>query len=106
MTESKAGLWGFLAGVITAALVAVTISATVALATHPQTRFLMSDAVEISATGYSLFWWTASVFLLALPFVVGYGVAHMSAKTLGVLAGIVIAFLILLIVLAQVSFSV
>jgi amino acid transporter len=101
---SKAGLWGFFSGVITAALIAVPLSAAFAFATHPETRFLFSNAVEVSATGYTTFWWVATLFLLSLPFRVGFGVARMSRKTLGILAGIVVVFLIVLFVLAQVLF--
>ena len=101
---SKAGMWGFFAGVITAALIAVPLAAAFAFATHPETRFLFTNAVDVSATGYAMFWWVATLFLLSLPFLVGFGVARMSTKTLGILAGIVIVFLIGLLVLAQVSF--
>ncbi|MET0480313.1 MAG: hypothetical protein ABWZ69_03050, partial [Mycetocola sp.] len=101
---SKAGLWGFFSGVIVAALIAVPLSASFAFATHPETRFLFTNAVDVSATGYAAFWWVATLFLLSLPFLVGFGVARMSRKTLGILAGIVVIFLIALLVLAQVSF--
>ena len=101
---SKAGMWGFFAGVITAALIAVPLAAAFAFATHPETRFLFTNAVDVSATGYATFWWVATLFLLSLPFLVGFGVARMSRKTLGILAGIVVVFLIGLLVLAQVSF--
>ncbi|MET0783121.1 MAG: hypothetical protein ABWY53_02245 [Leifsonia flava] len=102
--SSKAGMWGFFTGVVTAALIAVPLSAAFAFATHPETRFLFTNAVDVSATGYATFWWVATLFLLSLPFLVGYGVAKMSRKTLGILAGIVVVFLIGLLVLAQVSF--
>ena len=102
--SSKAGMWGFFAGVVTAALIAVPLSAAFAFATHPETRFLFTNAVDVSATGYATFWWVATLFLLSLPFLVGFGVAKMSRKTLGILAGIVVVFLIGLLVLAQVSF--
>lgn len=102
--DSKAGMWGFFTGVVVAALIAVPLSASVAFATHPETRFLFENAGDLSATGYAAFWWVASLFLLALPFLVGYAVARMSRKTLGIVAGIVVVFLIVLLVLAQVSF--
>ncbi|MET0888200.1 MAG: hypothetical protein ABWX92_17315 [Mycetocola sp.] len=101
---SKAGMWGFFTGVITAALIAVPLSAAFAFATHPETRFLFTNAVDVSATGYATFWWVATIFLLALPFLVGFGVARMNRKTLGILAGIVVIFLVALLVLAQVLF--
>ena len=102
--SSKAGMWGFFSGVITAALIAVPLSAAFAFATHPETRYLFTNAVDVSATGYATFWWVATIFLLSLPFLVGYGVARMSRKTLGIVAGIVVVFLIGLLVLAQISF--
>ena len=102
--NSKAGLWGFLVGVIVAALIAVPLSAAVAFATHPETRYLFSRAVDVSANGYAAFWWVASIFLLGLPFLAGFAVARMSRKTLGIVAGIVVVFVIALLVLAQVLF--
>ena len=102
--NSKAGLWGFFTGVIVAALIAVPLSAAVAFATHPETRFLFKNAGDLSASGYATFWWVASLFLLALPFLAGFAIARMSRKTLGIVAAIVAVFLIALLVLAQVSF--
>jgi amino acid transporter len=101
---SKAGMWGFFSGVITAALIAVPLAAAFAFATHPETRFLFTKAVDVSAAGYATFWWVATLFLLSLPFLVGYGVARMSRKTLGIVAGIIVIFLIGLLILAQVMF--
>src|SRR5688572_4652995 len=73
--NSKAGIWGFFAGVVTAALIAVPLAAAFAFATHPETRFLFANAGDLSAGGYATFWWVATIFLLSLPFLIGYGVA-------------------------------
>jgi hypothetical protein len=101
---SKAGLWGFLTGIIIAALIAVPLSAAFAFATHPETRFLFPKAVDVSAAGYTTFWWVATLFLLSLPFLIGFGVARMSRKTLSIVAGIVVVFVIVLLVVAQITF--
>lgn len=102
VTEGKSGLWGALAGLITLALVAVPLSAAFAFATHPNTQQLFGDRLaDATAGGYSTFWWIVTIFLLALPFLVGWGVARLSAKTLAVIGGVVAIFLIAVLVLGQ-----
>ena len=98
-------MWGLLSGLIVAAIIAIPLSATIGFATHPESRFLFEGALGAAAPlGYKIFWWVASAFLFALPFLVGYGVAKLSPKALGIVGTIVGLFLIALIVLAQVSF--
>lgn len=100
----KSTLWGVFAGIIVAALIAVPLSAAVAFATHPNSRFLFESASEASAGGYVAFWWVAAAFLVALPVLVGIGVSKLSSRTLVVLGGVVAVFVIVLIVLGQLSF--
>ncbi len=96
------GLWGFFAGLIVAVLIAYPLSASVAFATHPQTQNLFGGRLEsASQGGYQAFWWTIAIMCLALPFIVGYGIARLSNRTVGILAGVVVVFLILVIVLGQ-----
>ncbi len=102
LTEGKSGLWGVLAGLIVAALIAVPLSAAFAFATHPNTQQLFGDRLaDATSGGYATFWWIVTIFLLALPFLVGYGVAKLSAKTLAIIGGIVAIFLIAVLVLGQ-----
>ncbi|GAA1769241.1 hypothetical protein [Agromyces humatus] len=102
VTEGKSGLWGALAGLIVFAVIAVPLSAAFAFATNPHTQQLfagrLSDATQ---GGYQAFWWIVTIFLLALPFLVGYGVARLSAKSLTVIGAVVALFLIAVLVLGQ-----
>ncbi|MCD2443678.1 hypothetical protein LQ757_15465 [Agromyces sp. SYSU K20354] len=102
VTEGKSGLWGALAGLIVFALIAVPLSAAFAFATNPHTQQLfagrLSDATQ---GGYQTFWWIVTLFLLALPFLVGYGVANLSAKSLTIIGAVVALFLIAVLVLGQ-----
>jgi len=95
-------LWGSLIGLIVFAFVAVPISAAVRFATHPATQQLfggrLSDATQ---GGYVAFWWIVAIFLLALPFLVGWGVAKLSGKTLAIIAGIVGLFFVVTLVMGQ-----
>ncbi|WP_229383012.1 hypothetical protein [Microbacterium allomyrinae] len=96
------GLWGALIGLIVFAFVAVPISAAVRFATHPVSQQLFGGRLsEATTTGYVVFWWIVAIFLFALPFLVGWGVAKLSGKTLGIIAGIVGVFFIVTLVLGQ-----
>lgn len=96
------GLWGALIGLIIFAFVAVPISAAVRFATHPSTQQLFGGRLEeASTTGYVLFWWVVAILLLALPFLVGWGVAKLSGKTLGIIAGIIGIFFIAILIMGQ-----
>jgi hypothetical protein len=98
----RSGLWGFLIGIIVAAFIAVPLSASVAFATHPATKQLFGARLQDATTGgYSAFWWTVSLFLAALPFLVGFGVAKLSGRTLGIIAAIVVAFIVAIVILGQ-----
>lgn len=96
------GLWGFLVGIIVAAFVAVPLSAAIAFATHPKTQALFGVHLQnASSGGYSAFWWVVALFLLSLPFLIGFGIAKLSGRTLGIIAVIVVLFIVAFIVLAQ-----
>jgi hypothetical protein len=100
--NGSAGLWGALIGLIVFAFVAVPISTAVAFATHPASQQLFGGRLEeASLAGYTLFWWVVAILLFALPFLVGYGVAKLSGKTLGIIAAILGGFFILILVLGQ-----
>ncbi|GAA1518484.1 hypothetical protein GCM10009761_21150 [Agromyces terreus] len=102
VTDGKSGLWGFLVGLIVAAFIAVPLSASFAFATHPNTQQLFSGRLdEASQGGYTAFWWLVSIFLLALPFLVGYAVANLSRKSLAIVGGIIALFVIAALVLGQ-----
>ncbi|WP_344295110.1 hypothetical protein [Agromyces neolithicus] len=102
VTDGKSGLWGALAGLFVFALIAIPLSAAFAFATNPHTQQLfagrLSDATQ---GGYQAFWWIVTLFLLALPFLVGYGVARLSAKSLAIVGAIVALFVIAILVLGQ-----
>ena len=88
VTDGKSGLWGALAGLIVFALIAVPLSAAFSFATHPNTQQLFGGRLEAATEGgYVAFWWIVTLFLLALPFLVGYGVAKLSARSLVVIGG-------------------
>ena len=100
--EGHRGLWGFFAGLIVAVLIAYPLSASVAFATHPATQNLFGGRLaSASQGGYQAFWWVIAIMCIALPFIVGFGIAKLSRRTLGILTGIVAIFLILVIVLGQ-----
>lgn len=100
--EDKSGLWGFLAGLIVAAFIAIPLSGAFAFATHPSTQELFSGRLdEASQGGYTAFWWLVTIFLLALPFLVGYAVARLSAKSVAIVGGIIVLFIIAALVLGQ-----
>ncbi|WP_158861873.1 hypothetical protein [Leifsonia sp. AG29] len=96
------GMWGAFAGIITAVLIAYPLSASIAFATHPATQRLFTGRLEsASQGGFAAFWWIVALACIALPFLVGFGIARMSARTLVVVGGIVAVFLILVLVLGQ-----
>jgi hypothetical protein len=96
------GLWGGLAGLITAVLIAYPLSASVAFATHPATQKLFGGRLEgASAGGYAAFWWVVALGCLALPFIVGFGISRLSSRTLVVIGAVVVLLVILLMVLGQ-----
>ena len=96
------GLWGALAGLIVAAFIAVPLSAAFGFATHPQTQQLfagrLSDATQ---GGYTAFWWIVTLMLLALPFLVGWGVARLSGRTIAIIAAVIALFVIAIVILGQ-----
>ena len=100
--ESKSTLWGFLAGIIVAAFIAVPLSASFAFATHPSTQQLFGDRLsDATEGGYRLFWWLVTALLIAIPFLVGFAVAKLSGRTLAIVGGIIGAFVIAILVVGQ-----
>ncbi|UUT34937.1 hypothetical protein [Microbacterium elymi] len=98
----RSGLWGALIGLIVAALIAAPLSGAVAFATHPLARTLFDGRLgQTSAAGFSTFWWVVALLLAALPFLVGFGIARLSVKTIGVICAIVAVFVIAIVVLGQ-----
>lgn len=96
------GLWGAFAGLIVAVLIAYPLSASVAFATHPATQRLFGGRLETaSQAGFQAFWWIIALLCLALPFIVGFGIAKMSTRTILVIGAIVAIFLILVLVFGQ-----
>jgi hypothetical protein len=97
------GLWGALFGLIIAAFIAVPLSAAFSFATHPATQQLFAGRLNEATTGgYVTFWWIVTIFLAALPFLVGFAVAKLSARTLAVVGAIVALFVIAVLVLGQI----
>lgn len=102
VTEGRSGLWGALAGLIVAALIAVPLSAAFAFATHPTTQQLFAGRLDAASTGgYVAFWWIVTLLLAALPFLVGFGVAKLSARSLTIVGAVVVLFVIAIMVLGQ-----
>src|SRR5688500_9500165 len=65
--NNKSGLWGALAGLIVAAIIAVPLSAAFAFATNPSTQQLFAGRLEEATRGgYQAFWWIVTLFLLSL----------------------------------------
>ena len=101
--NNKAGLWGSLAGLIVFALIAIPLSAAFTFATTPHSQQLFAGRLsEATQGGYQFFWWTVTIFLFALPFLVGYGVAKLSAKSIAIVGAIIVLFVIAIMVLGQV----
>ncbi|MGX5695500.1 hypothetical protein ACWKWP_04810 [Agromyces soli] len=102
ITEGKQGLWGWLAGIVVLALIAIPLSASFAFATHPSTEQLFSGRLSEVGTGaYQAFWWIVTLFLVALPILVGYVVAKLSGRALAIAGGVVALFVIAIMVLGQ-----
>ena len=102
INEGKAGLWGWFAGIIVFALVALPLSAAFAFATNPQTQQLFAGRLEDATKGgYQAFWWIVTLFLFALPFLVGYSVARLSGRALVIVGAVVALFVIAVLVLGQ-----
>jgi hypothetical protein len=100
--EGKSGLWGALAGLIVAALIAVPLSGAFAFATHPNSQQLFGGRLEEATQGgYVAFWWIVTLLLAALPFLVGFGVAKLSVRSLTIVGAIVALFVIAILVLGQ-----
>ncbi len=96
------GLWGALIGLIIFAFVAVPISAAIKYATHPNSQQLFGGRLsEATTAGYVAFWWIVAILLFALPFLVGWAVAKLSGKTLGIITAILALFFIAIIVMGQ-----
>jgi hypothetical protein len=95
-------MWGALAGLIVAALIAVPLSAAFAFATHPTSQQLFGGRLEeASQGGYVAFWWIVTLLLVALPFLVGFGVARLSVRSLTIVGAIIVLFVIAILVLGQ-----
>ena len=95
-------LWGALIGLIVFVFVAVPISAAVRFATHPLSQQLFGGRLsEATTAGYQAFWWIVALMLLALPFLVGWAVARLSARTLAIIGAIFVVFFILTLILGQ-----
>ena len=95
-------MWGWFAGIIVLALIAVPLSAAFAFATNTRTQQLFAGRLSEATTGgYQAFWWVVTLLLLALPVLVGYGVAKLSARSLGIVGGVVALFVIAILVLGQ-----
>lgn len=102
VTEGRSGLWGALAGLFVFALIAVPLSAAFSFATHPNTQQLFAGRLdEISPGGYVAFWWIVTIFLLALPFLVGYAIARLSGRSLVIVGAVIALFVIAILVLGQ-----
>lgn len=96
------GMWGWFSGIIVLALIAVPLSAAFAFATNPRTQQLFAGRLsEATAGGYQAFWWVVTLLLVALPILVGYGVAKMSGRALIIVGAIVALFVIAIMVLGQ-----
>ncbi|MBS1906959.1 MAG: hypothetical protein JST33_10430 [Actinobacteria bacterium] len=99
---SKSGLWGWLAGLVVLSLIAIPLSASFAFATHPHTNQLFAGRLSEVGTGaYQAFWWIVTLFLVALPILVGYVVANLSARALAMAGGVLVLFVIAIMVLGQ-----
>ncbi len=95
-------MWGWFAGIIVLALLAVPLSAAFAFATNPRTQQLFAGRLsEATAGGYQVFWWVVTLLLIAIPILVGYGVAKMSGRVLAIVGGVVALFVIAILILGQ-----
>jgi hypothetical protein len=95
-------MWGWFVGLIVFALIAVPLSAAFAFATNPGTQQLFAGRLSDATTaGYQAFWWVVTLLLLALPVLVGYGIARMSGRALAIVGGVIAVFFIAVLVLGQ-----
>ena len=95
-------MWGWFVGLIVFALLAVPLSAAFAFATNPASQQLFAGRLsEATTVGYQAFWWVVTLMLLALPILVGYGIARMSGRALAIVGGVVAVFFIAILVLGQ-----
>lgn len=95
-------MWGWFAGIIVLALIAVPLSAAFSFATNPRTQQLFAGRLSDATTGgYVAFWWIVAIMLIALPFLVGFAVAKMSGRTIIIVGAIVILFVVAVIILGQ-----
>jgi hypothetical protein len=95
-------LWGWLIGLVVFAFVAVPISIAVRFATHPATQQLFGGRLEeASSAAYSTFWWIIAIFLFAVPVLIGWGVAKLSGRTLGIIVAILAVFFIAILIFGQ-----
>ncbi|WP_419818051.1 hypothetical protein [Glaciibacter flavus] len=102
LADERSSAWGWLSGLVVLVFVALPLSASFAFATHPDTKQLFAGRLSDATTGgYQAFWWIVTLLLLALPFIVGFGVARLSGRALSILAGAVAVLVILAIVLGQ-----
>ncbi|MFB6611425.1 hypothetical protein ACFCVO_13955 [Agromyces sp. NPDC056379] len=101
--NNKAGLWGALAGLIVFALIAIPLSAAFTFATTPHSQQLFAGRLsEATQGGYQFFWWIVTIFLLSLPFLVGFGVAKLSVKSVAIVGAVIVLFVIAIMVLGQI----
>jgi amino acid transporter len=102
LPEGHQTMWGWFAGIIVLALIAVPLSAAFSFATNPRTQQLFAGRLsEATAGGYQAFWWVVTLLLIGLPILVGYGVAKLSARALAIVGGVVALFVIAILVLGQ-----
>ncbi|MET1018604.1 MAG: hypothetical protein ABWX62_01330 [Microterricola sp.] len=102
LADDRSSAWGWLAGLIVLVFVAMPVSAAISYATHPATQNLFGGRLsEATQGGYQAFWWVIAILFGSLPFIVGFGVAKLSSRALGVLAAVVALLVILAIVLGQ-----
>jgi len=102
VAENRRGWWGAFAGLITAVLIAFPLSTTLAIATHPIDQRLLGGPLENASHGwFAAFWWLLTLLIASLPFLVGFGIARMSARGLTVVASIVAVIVIVIVVLGQ-----
>ena len=95
-------MWGWFAGIIVLALIAVPLSAAFSFATNPRTQQLFAGRLSEATTGgYQAFWWVVTLLLIGLPILVGYGVAKLSARALAIVGGVVALFVLPILVLGQ-----
>ncbi|MCP2366672.1 amino acid transporter [Agromyces flavus] len=102
LPEGHQTMWGWFAGIIVLALIAVPLSAAFSFATNPRTQQLFAGRLSEATTGgYQAFWWVVTLLLIGLPILVGYGVANLSTRALAIVGGVVALFVIAILVLGQ-----